>query len=178
MDQEGRGGFGEVNYHFAVEFTASKLACVHMITISTSLLLLIKVAKTGQLTTLLLCRFLKPQDGPKKQHYHQLENPIPVFGPSKIADCSFVHLSFGPHAAAVPLDNSLDYGQANAGAVVFISTVQPLEDAEDLMSLMLIKANTIVLDVIDGFASLSLATNLNDCGLFRSGVLDVGAYLL
>jgi hypothetical protein len=30
MLQEGRGEFGEVNYHFAVKFTASKLACVHI----------------------------------------------------------------------------------------------------------------------------------------------------
>ncbi len=72
----------------------------------------------------------------------------------------------GPDLAAVTLDNAFDYGQANAGAVVIISAVQSLEDAKDFLSITLIKANAVILDVIDGFASLCPATHLNDCGLF------------
>ncbi len=70
------------------------------------------------------------------------------------------------------LDNALDYGQANTGAFVFISTMQSLEGVKDFMSVTLIKTNSVIRDVIDGLASLGMAAYLNDCGLFRSGVLD------
>jgi len=71
--------------------------------------------------------------------------------------CPLVDFPLSPDPAAMTLDNALDYGQANTGAFVFISTVQSLEDAEDFISITLSKPNAVVLNVIDGFASLSLA---------------------
>jgi hypothetical protein len=88
-----------------------------------------------------------------------------VLRQGKLEDGAFSHLALGPNAAAMPVNNALNYGQANARAFIFISTVQSLEGAKDFISITLIKADTVVFDIINIFASLGLAAYLNDCGL-------------
>ena len=51
----------------------------------------------------------------------------------------------------MPLDDALHDGQADAGAFVFLTSVQSLEDPEQLAGILLIKSDAIILDVVDGF---------------------------
>ena len=77
-----------------------------------------------------------------------------VFWQGEVEGCPFAQLSLRPDPAAVPVDDALDYGQADAGAFVFLGAVQPLEDAEQLVGIARIKPDPIILDVIDGFLAL------------------------
>jgi hypothetical protein len=52
---------------------------------------------------------------------------------------------------AVPLDDPLDIGQADARAFELILTVQTLEDAESLLAISRIKTGAIVANVDHGF---------------------------
>src|SRR5665647_394921 len=89
------------------------------------------------------------------------QNSRPVLRQSEIKGGAFTDLPFGPDAATVPLDNALDYGQADAGAFVFMSTVQALKNAIKLVGITLIKADTVVLNVVDGFVFLILTAYLD-----------------
>src|SRR5438093_9370425 len=60
----------------------------------------------------------------------------------------FVRLRLGPDAAAVPVDDPLHDGQADAGALVVLGVVQPLEHAEELVGVAHVEADAVVLDII------------------------------
>src|SRR5690606_525351 len=54
--------------------------------------------------------------------------------------------SLGPDAAAVPLDDAADDGQADTGALVAVPAVQALEGGEYLLGMARVEADAIVLD--------------------------------
>src|SRR5712691_169150 len=59
---------------------------------------------------------------------------------------SFPNFRFQPHSAPHPLDRLLHDGQANTRALVAVSRVQSLENAEDPLLILLLDADAIVLE--------------------------------
>jgi len=53
-------------------------------------------------------------------------------------------LRFKPNAAAVTLDDALTHGEADAGALIFVTGVEPLEDDEDPLGVFRVDANAVV----------------------------------
>jgi len=79
-----------------------------------------------------------------------------IFWQGEIKDRAFAHSSLSPDPAAVPLDDALHNGEADAGAFVFRAVVQTLEDAKQLVGIALIKPDASILDVIYGFLPLDI----------------------
>ena len=57
-------------------------------------------------------------------------NLILFVGQGEIKRRPFAYLSLSPDPAAMPVDDPLYYSQADAGAFVFRTAVEALEDAE------------------------------------------------
>lgn len=57
-----------------------------------------------------------------------------------------IDLTLGQHLAAMLLDKALDDRQADAGAGKFVHAMQPLEQGEQLILVVLLEAGAIVLD--------------------------------
>src|SRR5208337_5528654 len=88
----------------------------------------------------------------------------------KVKGCAFIDFPFGPDPAAVPVDDPLHDGQANSGAFIFLVAVQTLEDTEQLLTIALIKAHPIVLNVADLFPALGVTVHFNGRLLFGPGI--------
>src|SRR5712692_4354634 len=91
---------------------------------------------------------------------------------SEVKGRSFIQIGLRPHAAAMPVDDALDYGETDAGPLVFFGAVEPLKDAEKLVRVAHVKASAIVFDKVDGFAVFLFATDLNFADLAFAGVLE------
>jgi hypothetical protein len=65
-------------------------------------------------------------------------NSFPIFRQSEIKGGALVELRLSPNAAAMALDDALDNGKADAGAFVFLPTVQTLEGAEQIADIAVI----------------------------------------
>jgi hypothetical protein len=89
-------------------------------------------------------------------------NSNSIFWQSKIKGSAVVELPLGPDPAAMPLDNPLHDGQADAGAFEFLLTMQTLEGAEQVAGITLIKPGAVVLDVVNIFLALGPPTHLDD----------------
>src|SRR6266542_2793026 len=63
---------------------------------------------------------------------------------SEIESRPFPHFSFGPDAAAMPLDDSPHSGEADAVPLKPFRVIQALERAEQPVSLLHIKTNAVV----------------------------------
>jgi hypothetical protein len=77
-----------------------------------------------------------------------------------------------PDPVAVPVDEALDDGQADAGAFIFLAAMQPFKDSEPRLGLGLINPDAIILDVIYGFLPLDVRLHFDADGLFGLGVFD------
>src|SRR5205823_427473 len=65
---------------------------------------------------------------------------------------AFVRLRIRPNAPAMTMNDPLYDCKADAGALVFLGPVQPLENAEQLVSVPHVEADAVVLDEIRGLA--------------------------
>ena len=78
---------------------------------------------------------------------------------SEVERRALVGLGVGPDAAAVAVDDPLHDGEADAGALIVLGPVQPLEDAEQLVGVAHVEADAVVLDEI-GRIALAVAVAL------------------
>src|SRR6476469_6359986 len=86
----------------------------------------------------------------RQYHHGWCEKPLTVlssFWYRKIKCRTGVHVPFCPHLAPMPMDNALNVCQADSGALKFFFTVQPLEDAEELLRISRIETGAVVADV-------------------------------
>lgn len=81
--------------------------------------------------------------------------------------------AFSPNAAAMPLDDTVDNGEADARAFEFLRLMEALEDLEKLVCVSLIEPDAIILDVVEGKGGFAAPANFNECfggepGKFKS----------
>src|SRR2546427_536108 len=91
---------------------------------------------------------------------------------SEIESGAFIQLRLSPHAATMPVDDTLDDGETDTGPFVFLSPVQALEHAKEFVHVAHVKASAIVFDKVNGFAVSLLARDFNLCDLAFAGVLE------
>ena len=84
--------------------------------------------------------------------------------------------SLGPDLSSMPVDNALNGGQSDSGALEFLRSMQTLEHAEKLVYMLHIEARTVIsdkhLDLIVlsiGTANLDLCPSSHPCELDRIG---------
>ena len=95
-------------------------------------------------------------------------------GREKIKRGAFVDLALGPGAPAVTVNDAADVGQADAGAFkIFLVAVQALEDAEQLVDVLHVKAHAIVPDEEDEITIATiLAADVDFIRFAGTGILD------
>src|SRR5438309_1111642 len=76
-----------------------------------------------------------------------------------------------PNAAAITLDNTLANGEADTGSRVRVP-MEPLENAEDLLSVLGLDADSVVPYREEPFAGPPLGIHTDPGRLFRTAVLD------
>ncbi len=67
-----------------------------------------------------------------------------ITGEGEIEDSALAGLSFSPDSAAVSLNDTLDYGQANAGSFIFLVAMEPFKGLEQLIEIPVIKAGAVI----------------------------------
>jgi hypothetical protein len=93
--------------------------------------------------------FNKEREGCPHTRYQGYDGSSGKPGQRKVKGGSFIHLPLRPHPATVAPDDVLNYGQTHAGAFKFGPTMQGLEDAEQFIDIPHIKADPVILDVVD-----------------------------
>src|SRR5919197_5945828 len=58
-----------------------------------------------------------------------------------------IRLCLGPNRTAMAMDDALDNREAHAGAFILVRSMEPLEDAEELVGIFHPKPDTVVPDV-------------------------------
>ena len=79
-----------------------------------------------------------------------------------------VGLRFGPYSAAVLFDQLFTNGEADPGSLIFSLVMQPLEDAEDFLGVMLFETKTVILYREDPFGTCEARSYVDPRGSFAS----------
>src|SRR5581483_1112429 len=85
---------------------------------------------------------------------------------------ALIDVGFRPNASSVPMNNTLNDGQPDAGALVFFGAVQALENAEKFIGIFHVKADPVIPHVIDGRAVVVVAADLDERCLTTTGILQ------
>src|SRR5580765_4570353 len=83
-----------------------------------------------------------------------------------------VHFRIGPDAAAVPVNDAADMGEADAGTFEFIILMKPLKDPEEIAGVAHVESGAIVAYKESALALSGLAADLDDRRRPLAGVLD------
>src|SRR6267143_527515 len=90
-----------------------------------------------------------------------------LLGKCEIKCRAFVDLAVSPDSSAVPVDYALDNRQADARSFKLLGAMQPLKNAKKLVRVVHIKPDSVILDVVNLFAILTVSVYVNHYGLLR-----------
>src|SRR5262245_936115 len=80
--------------------------------------------------------------------------------------------TFRPRASAMPMNDALHVGQANAGAFKFTGPVQALKDAKQFVHVFHVESDAVVANMADDFVGLGPAPDFNPGPGARARVFD------